>query len=180
MICVKTEVGVDNVTIPTSEYTAMKNDIAQLKSALAPKVVFSQASSVGSNSGSFSPQLNETVKVLANINTDFVETDHTDDNIAFGDYKIKKAGYYRVTVVNKTSVAACVFESEVRADVDYLDGHYSFNKPDYESTSQDCVIYIPQSGLSDAKIAICVTITSVDGPQTAASDWFIGIEYLGE
>ena len=44
MISVKTAIGVDNVTIPTSEYTAMKNEIAQL---LAPKVVFSQASSVG-------------------------------------------------------------------------------------------------------------------------------------
>ena len=165
MIYVKTEIGTDNLVIPPSE----------------PKVVFSQASSVGGNSGSFSPQLNETVKVLANINTDFVETDHTDDSIVFGDYRFKKAGYYRVTVVNKTKVYACVFETEIRPDVDYMDGHSSFSEPNYMSTSQDCVIYIPQVGLSDAKIAICVKITSVDGPQqTAASDWFIGIEYLGE
>lgn len=160
--------------------TGLQYLVEKLKNAFAPKVVFLQASSVGGNSGSFSPQLNDSLKVLANINTDFVETDHTDGNIAFGDYKIKKAGYYRVTVVNKTSVATCAFKTEVRPDIDYMDGHYSFNNPDYESTSQDCVIYIPQSGLSGAKIAICVTITSIEGPQTAASDWFIGIEYLGE
>lgn len=177
-----------NISTMMANVRWMKNQMANIGSSnvvFKPVKAIASSTSVSYTGDSFKPPTNTSLQLLTEIfNTPIVEVKYDTYLAGSGQYLLKKAGYYRITVFNR--YLNYIWRSEIRA-IDFYGTSYNdfaVNDEDVNNMSQH-VIYADADAVArkctDISIIIRINPETINQYDTCAvSDWHIGFEYLGQ
>ena len=123
------------------------------------------------------------LQLIAEFDTEFVKTINSGYVPNYGHYLLRKAGYYRITIFNRS--LNYIWSSHIRA-IDFFGGSYNdfVIQGDMVNNMHQHVIYADADSVANQNTDISIIINIA--PETinqydncGMNDWHIGFEYLG-